>query len=50
MGGPAGPPRVWAFSAEGGAPSVPGPIIRATGGTEMEITLDPGSACRATTR
>ena len=40
MGGPVELPQVWAFAAEGGEPSVPGPSIRATEGTEMEITLD----------
>ena len=40
MGGPVELPQVWAFSTEDGEPSVPGPIIRATEGTEMEITLD----------
>ena len=40
MGGPVELPRVWAFNADGGEPSVPGPILRATEGTEMEITFD----------
>ncbi len=40
MGGPVELPRVWAFQADDRDPSVPGPIIRATEGTEMKITLD----------
>jgi FtsP/CotA-like multicopper oxidase with cupredoxin domain len=40
MGGPVELPQVWAFSTEDGEPSVPGPIIRTTEGTEMEITFD----------
>jgi len=40
MGGPVELPRVWAFKADDRDPSVPGPVIRATEGTEMEITLD----------
>jgi FtsP/CotA-like multicopper oxidase with cupredoxin domain len=40
MGGPIELPRVWAFSADDGDPSVPGPIIRTTEGEDMEITLD----------
>ncbi len=40
MGGPVELPQVWAFSADGGAPSVPGPILRTTEGEDMEVTLD----------
>ncbi|MFB6220468.1 MAG: multicopper oxidase domain-containing protein [Halolamina sp.] len=40
MGGPVKLPRVWAFQADNRNPSVPGPVIRATEGTEMKITLD----------
>ncbi|WP_323676089.1 multicopper oxidase domain-containing protein [Halorubellus sp. PRR65] len=40
MGGPVELPRVWAFSADDGDPSVPGPIIRTTEGEDMEVTLD----------
>ena len=40
MGGPVELPQVWAFSADDGAPSVPGPILRTTEGNDMEVTLD----------
>ena len=40
MGGPVRLPRVWAFQADDGDPSVPGPIIRTTEGEDMEVTLD----------
>ncbi|MXR50850.1 multicopper oxidase domain-containing protein [Halovenus sp. WSH3] len=40
MGGPVELPQVWAFSADGGKPSVPGPILRTTEGEDMEVTLD----------
>ncbi|MEF8784623.1 MAG: multicopper oxidase domain-containing protein [Haloarculaceae archaeon] len=40
MGGPVELPHVWAFKADDGEPSVPGPIIRTTEGEDMEITLD----------
>ncbi|WP_158059429.1 multicopper oxidase domain-containing protein [Halorussus halophilus] len=40
MGGPVELPRVWAFQADDGEPSVPGPILRTTEGEDMEVTLD----------
>ncbi|MFC6954396.1 multicopper oxidase domain-containing protein [Halorubellus litoreus] len=40
MGGPVELPRVWAFSADDGDPSVPGPILRTTEGEDMAVTLD----------
>ncbi len=40
MGGPVELPRVWGFTADGGEPSVPGPILRTTEGEDMEVTLD----------
>ncbi len=40
MGGPVELPRVWAFQAGDGDPSVPGPILRTTEGEDMEVTLD----------
>ncbi|SFC26048.1 Tat (twin-arginine translocation) pathway signal sequence [Halobiforma haloterrestris] len=40
MGGPVELPRVWAFQADDGEPSVPGPIIRTTEGNDIEVTLD----------
>lgn len=40
MGGPVSLPHVWAFQADGGNPSVPGPILRTTEGHDLEITLD----------
>ena len=40
MGGPVEMPVVWAFQADGGTPSVPGPILRTTEGNDLEITLD----------
>mgnify|MGYP000515991585 CR=1 FL=1 len=40
MGGPIEFPQVWAFQADDGEPSVPGPILRATEGQTLEITLD----------
>jgi FtsP/CotA-like multicopper oxidase with cupredoxin domain len=40
MGGPVELPRVWAFQAGDRDPSVPGPIIRAEEGTEIEVELD----------
>ncbi|WP_411965953.1 multicopper oxidase domain-containing protein [Haloferax sp. YSMS24] len=40
MGGPIEFPQVWAFQADDGAPSVPGPILRTTEGNDMEVTLD----------
>ncbi|MEA1932711.1 MAG: multicopper oxidase domain-containing protein [Euryarchaeota archaeon] len=40
MGGPIELPRVWAFQADDGEPSVPGPILRTTEGNDMEVTLD----------
>ena len=40
MGGPINLPVVWAFKANDGPPSVPGPILRVTEGQEIELTLD----------
>jgi FtsP/CotA-like multicopper oxidase with cupredoxin domain len=40
MGGPVELPRVWAFQADDGEPSVPGPILRTTEGNDIEVTLD----------
>ncbi|MDF9747042.1 multicopper oxidase domain-containing protein [Natrinema salsiterrestre] len=40
MGGPVELPQVWAFKADDGKPSVPGPILRTTEGNDMEVTLD----------
>jgi FtsP/CotA-like multicopper oxidase with cupredoxin domain len=40
MGGPVELPRVWAFRADDGTPSVPGPILRTTEGEDMEVTFD----------
>ncbi|NUB90047.1 multicopper oxidase domain-containing protein [Haloterrigena sp. SYSU A558-1] len=40
MGGPIELPQVWAFQADDGEPSVPGPILRTTEGNDMEVTLD----------
>ena len=40
MGGPVELPRVWAFQADDGPASVPGPILRPTEGEDMEVTLD----------
>ncbi|WP_254537880.1 multicopper oxidase domain-containing protein [Halomarina litorea] len=40
MGGPVNLPVVWAFQADDGTPSVPGPILRCTEGAELKITLD----------
>ena len=40
MGGPIELPQVWAFRADDGEPSVPGPILRATEGQTLEVTLD----------
>lgn len=40
MGGPVEFPTVWAFQADDGDPSVPGPILRTTEGNPMEVTLD----------
>ncbi len=40
MGGPVDLPRTWAFQADDGDPSVPGPILRTTEGEDMEVTLD----------
>jgi FtsP/CotA-like multicopper oxidase with cupredoxin domain len=40
MGGPIELPRVWAWQADDGTPSVPGPILRTTEGSEFEVTLD----------
>ncbi|MFC6823535.1 multicopper oxidase domain-containing protein [Halopelagius fulvigenes] len=40
MGGPIELPVVWAFQANDGTPSVPGPILRCTEGQTLKITLD----------
>jgi FtsP/CotA-like multicopper oxidase with cupredoxin domain len=40
MGGPVELPQVWAFQADDGNPSVPGPILRTTEGNDMEVTFD----------
>jgi len=40
MGGPVELPEVWAFQADDGDPSVPGPILRTTEGNDIEVTLD----------
>ncbi|MDS0223148.1 multicopper oxidase domain-containing protein [Haloarcula sp. S1AR25-5A] len=40
MGGPVELPQVWAFKADDGEPSVPGPILRTTEGEDMEVTFD----------
>ena len=40
MNGPVTLPVTWAFRADDGTPSVPGPILRTTEGNELEITLD----------
>jgi FtsP/CotA-like multicopper oxidase with cupredoxin domain len=40
MGGPVELPKVWAFQADDGEPSVPGPILRTTEGEDMEVTFD----------
>jgi len=40
MNGPITFPVTWAFRADDGTPSVPGPILRTTAGNELEITLD----------
>ncbi|WP_332897359.1 multicopper oxidase domain-containing protein [Haladaptatus sp. CMSO5] len=40
MNGPITLPVTWAFQADDGVPSVPGPILRCTEGAELKITLD----------
>ena len=40
MGDPIVLPEVWAWAADDGTPSVPGPVLRATEGQELAITLD----------
>ncbi|PSP56390.1 hypothetical protein BRC72_12035 [Halobacteriales archaeon QH_7_66_36] len=40
MGGPVELPVVWAWQADDGEPSVPGPVLRVTEGTDFEVTLD----------
>ena len=40
QGGPWELPEVWGWKTADGEPSVPGPILRVTEGTEMEITYD----------
>jgi FtsP/CotA-like multicopper oxidase with cupredoxin domain len=40
LGGPIELPRVWAFAADDGQPSVPGPVLRAQEGDVVEVTLD----------
>ncbi|QLK26144.1 multicopper oxidase domain-containing protein [Natrinema zhouii] len=44
MGGPIELPSVWAFQADDGKPSVPGPILRTTEGNDIEVTLDNSDA------
>ncbi|MFC6724458.1 multicopper oxidase domain-containing protein [Halobium palmae] len=46
MGGPIEFPQVWAFQANDGTPSVPGPILRTTEGNDLEITLDNSDSMR----
>ncbi|MFC6975986.1 multicopper oxidase domain-containing protein [Halomicroarcula sp. GCM10025709] len=46
MGGPVELPQVWAFKADDGSPSVPGPILRTTEGEDMEVTLDNSDGMR----
>ncbi|OYR83015.1 hypothetical protein DJ84_09040, partial [Halorubrum ezzemoulense] len=40
LGGPVEMPVTWAFQADDGTPSVPGPVLRATEGDDLSITLD----------
>ncbi len=40
MGSPINLPEVWAWAVDDGTPSVPAPILHATEGQELEITLD----------
>ncbi|MDS0297808.1 multicopper oxidase domain-containing protein [Halogeometricum sp. S1BR25-6] len=40
MNGPITLPVVWAWQADDGTPSVPGPILRITEGQEFSVTLD----------
>jgi FtsP/CotA-like multicopper oxidase with cupredoxin domain len=40
MNGPVTFPVTWAFRADDGTPSVPGPILRTTEGHDLNITLD----------
>ena len=40
MGGPVELPQVWAFQADDGNPSVPGPVLRTTAGEDMDVVLD----------
>jgi FtsP/CotA-like multicopper oxidase with cupredoxin domain len=49
MGGPVELPRVWAFKADDGDPSVPGPILRTTEREDMEVTFDNTEGKRAHT-
>lgn len=49
MGGPVDLPQVWAFKADDGEPSVPGPILRTTEGEDMEVTFDNTDGMRAHT-
>ncbi|WP_324757302.1 multicopper oxidase domain-containing protein [Haloarcula sp. GH36] len=46
MGGPVELPQVWAFKADDGEPSVPGPILRTTEGSPMEVTFDNSDGMR----
>ena len=39
MGGPIELPQVWAFSADDGPASVPGPILRTTEGNDMKLSF-----------
>lgn len=40
VGGPVELPMVWAFQADDGTPSVPGPVLRVEEGTEFDVTLE----------
>ena len=40
MGGPVELPKAWAFQADDGTPSVPGPVPRTTEGSDIGVTLD----------
>jgi FtsP/CotA-like multicopper oxidase with cupredoxin domain len=40
LGGPIELPQVWAFQADDGQPSVPGPVLRAQEGDTIDVTLD----------
>jgi FtsP/CotA-like multicopper oxidase with cupredoxin domain len=46
MGGPVRLPQTWAFRANDGTPSVPGPILRTTEGNGLDVTLDNSNSMR----